>query len=67
MDNTKTYKEGVLHTYKGFDGYTPMMAYIGTEEFLLNTEFCEESQHCQCYTPKFLKKTLNLSQSWLER
>ena len=30
MDNSKTKKEGVSHTYKGFDGYAPMMAYIGT-------------------------------------
>ena len=37
MDNSKTHKEGVAHTYKGFDGYAPMMAYIGTEGFLANT------------------------------
>lgn len=47
MDNSKTHKEGVSHTYKGFDGYAPMMAYIGTEGFLANTELWEGSQHCQ--------------------
>ena len=26
MDNSKTSKQGVSRTYKGFDGYTPMMA-----------------------------------------
>ena len=60
MDNSKTHKEGVAHTYKGFDGYAPMMAYIGTEGFLANTELREGSQHCQCNTPAFLKQTLRL-------
>ncbi len=27
-DNSKTKKEGVSRTYKGYDGYAPMMAYI---------------------------------------
>lgn len=27
MDNSKTHKEGVSHTYKGFDSYAPMMAH----------------------------------------
>ena len=31
MDNSKSNKEGVSRTYKGFDGYAPMMAYIGKE------------------------------------
>ena len=61
MDNSKTHKEGVSHTYKGFDGYAPMMAYIGTEGFLVNTELRAGSQHCQCNTPAFLKQTLKLS------
>ena len=60
MDNSKTHKEGVSHTYKGFDGYAPMMAYIGTEGFLANTELREGSQHCQCNTPEFLKQTLRI-------
>ena len=38
FDNSKTFKEGVSRTYKGFDGYAPMMAYIGSEGFLANTE-----------------------------
>ena len=37
-DNSKTSKEGVSRTYKGFDGYAPIMAYIGDEGFLVNTE-----------------------------
>ena len=50
MDNSKTRKEGVSHTYKGFDGYARMMSYIGKEGFLANTELREASQHCQCNT-----------------
>ena len=38
-----------------------MMAYIGAEGFLVNTELREESQHCQCNTPAFLSETLNYS------
>lgn len=61
MDNSKTHKEGVSRTYKGFDGYAPMMAYIGTEGFLVNTELREGKQHCQNNTPIFLRQTLKLS------
>ncbi len=61
MDNSKTSKEGVSYTYKGFVGYAPMMAYIGTEGFLVNTELRKGSQHCQCNTPAFLKQTLSYS------
>ena len=34
FDNSKTKKEGVGRTYKGCDGYAPMMAYIGKKESL---------------------------------
>lgn len=53
FDNSKTNKEGVSRTYKGFDGYAPMMAYIGKEGFLVNTELREGKQHCQSQTPTF--------------
>lgn len=54
LDNSKTMKEGVSRTYKGFDGYAPMMAYIGLEGYLLNAELREGSQHCQKNTGPFL-------------
>lgn len=54
-------KEGVSRTYKGFDGDAPIMAYIGTEGFLVNAELCEGKQHCQQGTPEFLKEILRLS------
>ena len=42
MDNSKTQKEGIGWTYKKSDGYAPLMAYIGTEGYLVNTEQCEQ-------------------------
>ena len=45
MDNSKSKKEGVSRTYKGGDGYAPMMAYIGTEGYAINFELREGKQH----------------------
>ena len=58
FDNSKTAKEGVSRTYKGFDGYAPIMAYVGAEGYLVNCELREGKQHCQKDTPDFLKETL---------
>ena len=60
MDNSKSKKEGVSRTYKGFDGYAPMMAYIGTEGYAINFELREGKQHCQKGTVKFLQETIML-------
>lgn len=60
FDNSKTKKEGVSRTYKGYDGYAPIMAYIGTEGYLINAELREGRQHCQCKTPDFLRETIAL-------
>lgn len=67
MDNSKSHKEGVSRTYKGFDGYAPPMAYIGAEGFLVNTELHEGSQHCQKGMPGFLKETLSLSHKMTDK
>ena len=60
FDLSKTKKEGVTHTYKDCDGYVPIMAYIGTEGYLVNTELRIGNQHCQCNTPDFLRETIRL-------
>ena len=60
MDNSNTKKEGVSFTYKKFMGYAPMMAYIGKEGYLVNTELREGKQHCQSGTPEFLRQTMKL-------
>jgi hypothetical protein len=58
FDNSNTKKEGVSYTYKGFNGYSPIFAYLGEEGYLLNIEFREGSEHCQKNTDEFLKETI---------
>jgi hypothetical protein len=60
FDNSKTKEEGVSRTCKGFDGYAPMMAHIGAEGCLINTELRPGKQHCQSHTPDFLRQTIAL-------
>lgn len=60
MDNSKSKREGVSRTYKGFDVYAPMMAYIGTEGYAINFELREGKQHCQKGTVEFLQETIKL-------
>lgn len=60
FDNSKTKKEGVSRTYKGFDGYAPIMAYMGTEGYFVNTQLRAGKQHCQKETPDFLRETIDL-------
>ena len=45
FDNSKLHKEGISRTYKNFDGYAPIMAYIRTEGYGCNFELREGSQH----------------------
>ena len=47
MNNEKTKKEGVSRTYKGYDGYAPIAAYLGNEGWCLANELREGKQHCQ--------------------
>ena len=67
FDNSKSKKEGVSRTYKGFDGYAPIMAYIGDEGYLVDAELREGKQHCQKGTPDFLRETLRLSHQMTDR
>jgi len=59
FDNSKTQKEGVSRTYKGIDGFAPIIAYLGQEGYLVNLELREGSQHCQKNTPEFIKESIN--------
>ena len=63
----KSNKEGVSRTYKGFDGYAPIMAYIGTEGYLVNLELRIGKQHCQKETPDFLRETIELCRQLTEK
>lgn len=58
FDNSKTQKEGVSRTYKGYDGYAPILAYLGQEGYQINVELREGKQHCQEGTPVFLRESL---------
>ena len=54
MDNSETKKEGVSRTYQGFDGYQPILAYVGNEGYILDCELRPGSQHCQKGTAAFI-------------
>jgi len=58
FDNSKTKKEGVSRTYKGYDGFAPILSYLGGEGYIVNLEFREGKQHCQNGTVEFLMETL---------
>jgi len=47
QDNSDTKKEGVSYTYRGFNGYAPMGAWLGLEGWCLEIEQRPGSQHAQ--------------------
>jgi len=59
MDNSGTKKAGVSRTYKGYDGYAPIVAYMGEEGWCVGTEFREGKQHSQKEFVPFLKSALS--------
>ena len=61
FDNSKTKKEGVSRTYKGFDGYASIFAYLGEEGYTINGELREGKEHCQKNTPFFLLQSIRLA------
>jgi hypothetical protein len=58
MDNSGTKKEGVSYTYKGFDGYAPLAAYLGQEGWCLACELRPGSQHGQKEFIPFLERVV---------
>ena len=59
FDNSRSKKEGSNHTYKHFDGYAPMMTYIGQTGFMINNEMREGKAHSNCEgTDKYIENTL---------
>jgi len=61
FDNSGTKKQGVSRTYKGYDGYAPIFAYLGQEGYCINEELRQGKDHCQNGTTEFLAKTIKLS------
>ena len=58
MDNSGTKKEGVGYTYKGFNGYAPLAAYLGLEGWCLACELRPGSQHGQNEFIHFLERVV---------
>lgn len=64
MDNSKSNKEGVSHTYKQHDGFAPMMTYIGGTGFMLNNQFREGKAHSNCKgTADYIMQTMEYARS----
>ena len=59
LDNSSSEKEGVSYTYKKYDGYAPMAAYVGQEGYCVSFELREGKQHCQEGTPELLPIVLD--------
>jgi hypothetical protein len=58
QDNGKTLKQGVGRTYKGCDGYCPIMAYAGQDGFCIGSEFRKGTQHSQKGAPAFIAQQI---------
>ena len=56
MGNSGSKKEGVSYTYKGFNGYAPLAAYLGQEGWCLACELRPGSQHGQMEFIHFLER-----------
>lgn len=63
MDNSKTKKEGVSRTYKQYDGYGAMAAYLGEEGWNVACELREGSWHCQKEFSYTLERILSRAKS----
>jgi len=62
MDNSGSKKEGVSFTYKKFDGFAPIFAYLGQNEgYMVNLEFREGKTHCQNGTADFMRETIRVA------
>jgi hypothetical protein len=67
FDNSGSNKEGVSRTYKEFDGYAPIFAYLGEEGYCINAELREGKTHCQYGTDIFLKETITYAKRITEK
>ena len=56
LDNSGTRKEEVSRTCQGFDGYTPIAAYLGNEGWNIGLELRPGSQHSARETDYFYER-----------
>ena len=66
MDNSGSHREGVSYTYKGFDGFHPLLAYLGEQGYWLAQELRPGSQHAQKDFIPFLRRALAAARSLTE-
>lgn len=59
MDNSNTKKESVGRTYKNYDGYAPIAAYLGMEGWVLEVELRPGTQHSQNNFIPFLDRVVS--------
>jgi hypothetical protein len=66
MDNSGSHREGVSYTYKGFDGFHPMLAYLGEQGYLLAQQLRPGSQHAQKDFIPFFKQAIGAARRLTE-
>lgn len=66
QDNSDTKKEGVSYTYRGFNGYAPIAAWLGLEGWCLEIEQRPGSQHAQDGFIPFLLRAIRKSRELTE-
>ena len=59
MDNSGTKREGVSYTYKGFNGYHPLFAYLGEQGYMVAQQLRPGSQHPQKEFIPFFKTAVS--------
>lgn len=67
FDNSGTKKQGISWTYKGFEGYSPIFAYLGREGYGINVELREGKDHSQKKAVPFIAETIRLSKKVTDR
>jgi hypothetical protein len=67
QDNSNTRKEGVSRTYRNFDGYAPIAAYLGMEGWCLEVELRPGSQHGQAGFVVFIQRVLKAAHVLIEQ
>ncbi|CAG0967145.1 IS1380 family transposase [Geobacter sp.] len=66
QDNSDTKKEGVSYTYRGFNGYAPIAAWLGLEGWCLEIEQRPGSQHAQQGFIPFVLRAIRKSRQLTE-
>ena len=67
QDNSNTSKEGVSRTYKNYDGYAPIAAYLGLEGWCMEVELRPGSQHGQNGFVVFIQRVLAAAKTLIEQ